>query len=236
MPPQFKFYLMKKICILLSILVFSSLVFSQSSSGKYFVFLNTNPDRPKISEAEIDAIQAAHMANMDSLAKIKRLLAAGPFHGGGGLQIVVATSMEDAQKLVNSDPAVKAKRFNTEIYPLEMGVGGICPVQEPYDMVEYQFIRFVPVPEKIAEESEKKLNKLSKRHLSYVKANFFKHGLIGNGDFGTGKGGFLLAFKTDDEEFENFLKYDPMVRSENYTIDNRILWVAQGTFCERKPQ
>ncbi|MCF8366999.1 MAG: YciI family protein [Bacteroidales bacterium] len=227
---------MKKIFMLIGFLVLTSMIFSQSTSGKYFVFLNTNPDRPKIPEAEIDAIQAAHMANMDSLAKIKRLLAAGPFHGGGGLQVLVATSQDDAQKLVNSDPAVKAHRFNTEIYPLEMGVGGICPVQEPYEMVEYQFIRFVPVPAKIAEESDKKIEKLSKRHLSYLKANFFKRGLIGNGDFGAGNGGFLLAFKTDDEEFETFLKYDPMVRSELYTIDTRILWIAQGTFCERKPE
>jgi len=225
---------MKKILILFTLLMAISFGFSQSTSGKYFVFLNTNPDRPSIPENEVNEIQAAHMANMDSLAKAMRLLAAGPFHGGGGLQIVVATSLEDAQKLVNSDPAIKAHRFNTEIFPLEMGVGGICPVQEPYDMVEYQFIRYVPVTEHIAEESEKKLEKMIKKHLNYLKANFFEQGLLANGDFGPGRGGFIIAFKNDEEDFDTFLKYDPMVRSELYEVDRMILWIAQGTFCERK--
>ncbi len=225
---------MKKILILFSLLTITSMVFSQSTSGKYFVFLNTNPDRPKISEEEVNNIQAAHRVNMDSLAKAMRLLAAGPFHGGGGIQIVVATSLEDAQKLVDSDPAVKALRFKTEIFPLEMGVGGICPVKEPYNMVEYQFIRYVPVAKNVALESGKKLEKMIKKHLNYLKANYFKRGLIVNGDFGTGKGGFIIAFKTDDEEFDTFLKYDPMVRSELYEVDQMILWIAQGSFCERR--
>jgi len=225
---------MKKILILFSFLLFASVVFSQSSSGKYFVFLNTNPDRPKISEEEVNIIQAAHRANMDSLAKAMRLLAAGPFHGGGGIQILVAPSLEDAQKLVDSDPAVKAQRFKTEIFPLEMGVGGICPVKEPYDMVEYQFIRYVPIAKNIALETEKKLEKMIKKHLNYVKANYIKNGLLANGDFGPGKGGFVIAFKTDDEEFDTFLKYDPMVRSELYKVDQMILWIAQGSFCERR--
>jgi uncharacterized protein YciI len=210
--------------------------YSQSASGKYFVFLNTNPDRAELPEAEVNEIQQQHMANMDSLAKERLLLAAGPFHGGGGLQILSASNIEEAKALVNSDPAVKAGRFNTEIFPLEMGVGGICPVQEPYEMVEYQFIRYVPVKKAIAEESTKKLEKYIKRHVNYLKSNFYRNGLIGNGDFGPGLGGFLLAFKNDDEDFENFLKYDPYVKSGLFTVDIRILWIAQGTFCERRKE
>jgi len=101
-------------------------------------------------------------------------------------------------------------------------------------MVEYQFIRYVPISENIAEESEKKLEKMIKKHLNYLKANFFKRGLLANGDFGAGKGGFIITFKTDDDEFDTFLKYDPMVRSELYEVDRSILWIAQGNFCERR--
>lgn len=216
------------------LMLMASWAFSQSSSEKYFVFLNTNPDRPEIPEAEVNELQAAHMANMDSLTKAMRLLAAGPFHGGGGIQVVVAASPEDARELVNSDPAVRAGRFNTEIFQMEMGVGGICPVQEPFEMIEYEFIRYLPVQSRIDEESEKKLQKMSKRHLNYLKANFYKRGLIASGDFGPGKGGFILAFKSDDDDFDNFLKYDPLVKSELYTTETKILWIAQGTFCERK--
>lgn len=207
---------------------------TQSTSGKYFVFLNTNPNRPEIPENEINDIQAAHRANMDSLAKQLKLLAAGPFHGGGGMQVLVASSDEDARELVNSDPAVKARRFLTEIYPLNLGVGGICPVQEPYEMIEYQFIRYVPVNNKIIEESEKKLEKLNKRHLNYIKANYYQRKLIVSADFNTGFGGFLVAFKSDDKDFESFIKYDPLIRSELFTADISILWIARGSFCEPK--
>lgn len=224
---------MKKFAALFIILIMALGASSQSQSGKYFVFLNTNPDRAKLPEDEVNKIQTAHMANMDSLAKARRLMAAGPFHGGGGMQILAATSIEDAQKLVDSDPAVKAGRFNTEVYPLAFGVGGICPVNEPYDMVEYRFVRFVPVKEMVDAESSKKLKKYIKRHVNYMKANFFKRRIIANGDFGEGLGGFMITFKPDDEDdFDTFLKYDPYIRSGLYTADTRILWVAEGTFCE----
>ena len=224
---------MKYILQLLMVIFITMAGYAQSGSGKYFVFLNTNPNRTALPETEVNEIQRQHMANMDSLAREKLLLAAGPFHGGGGLQVISASKAEDAKTLVNSDPAIQAGRFNTEILPLRMGVGGICPVKEPYEMVEYQFIRYVPVNETIAEESPKKLEKYIKRHLNYLKANYFKHKLIANGDFGPGLGGFLIAYKNDSEDFENFLKYDPYVKSELYTLDVRILWIAQGTFCER---
>ncbi len=206
---------------------------AQSGPGKYFVFLTTNPDRATLPEAEVNEIQHQHRANMDSLSNEKLLLAAGPFHGGGGLQVLSASTIEDAEKLVYSDPAVRAGRFNTEMLPLHMGVGGICPVQEPYEMVEYQFIRYIPVDEAIAEEKPKKLEKYIKRHLNYIKANYYKNKLIANGDFGPGMGGFLLAFKNDNDDFDNFLKYDPYVKSGLFTTDVRILWIARGTFCER---
>ncbi len=227
---------MKRILFFAVLILLFTTVFAQSKSGKYIVFLNTNPNKPDIAEVEVNRIQAAHRANMDSLAKAMQLLAAGPFHGGGGIQILAATSLEEAQAMVASDPAVKAQRFTTEVYPLTMGIGGTCPVLEPYEMVEYQFIRYEPVEEKLAEMPEKKIMKLAKRHLSYMKANFFEHSLICQGSFGTGKGGFFMAFKTEDEDFDKFIKYDPMIRSELFVADTRIIWIAKGSFCESNLQ
>lgn len=230
---EIKHIMIKRLGIIAVFIFTVVFVFSQSPSGKYFVFLNPNPSRPEISEAEVDAIQAAHMANMDSLAKKMLLLAAGPFHGGGGVQVLVASTLQEAQTMVESDPAVRAKRFNTEIYPLEMKVGGICPLGDTYEMIEYQFVRIVPIKDKVATESQKKLEKLTSRHVSYVKTNYFKQGLISDGSFGFDKGGFMVAFKSGEEEFDKFLKYDPMIRSEMFEADIKIIWIGQGTFCER---
>jgi len=49
---------MKKIILLLSLLMMVMVALTQSTSGKYFVFLNTNPNRPEIPENEINDIQA----------------------------------------------------------------------------------------------------------------------------------------------------------------------------------
>lgn len=227
---------MKKLVLFLGILIITMSAGAQGAANKYFVFLNPNPERAELPDDEVSDIQAAHMANMDSLATEMRLLAAGPFHGGGGLQVLVAASIEDAQELVMTDPAVQAGRFTTEVFLLTMGVGGICPVSEPYEMVEYQFIRYIPVKAAIEAEKPKKLEKYAKRHLNYLKANFFKRNLIANGDFGTGLGGFVVAYKEQTEEFDDFLKYDPYIKSGLFRADTRILWIAQGTFCERKPR
>ncbi|NCA84577.1 MAG: hypothetical protein EOM83_03280 [Clostridia bacterium] len=208
---------------------------AQSPSGKYFVFLNTNPNRAELPKAEVDALQAAHMANIDSLTQARRMLAAGPFHGGGGMFVLAATSLQEAQSLIDSDPAVAAGRFVVEVFPLSMTIGGICQPPEKYEMAEYQFIRYVPVKEAMVELTEKKLEKLSRRHGTYLKANFYEHLLIADADFGAGKGGVLIAFNGDAEEFDRFLKYDPFVKSGLYRPVASILWIAQGTFCERKP-
>jgi hypothetical protein len=117
-----------------------------------------------------------------------------------------------------------------------MGIGGTCPVQEPYEMVEYQFIRYLPVEAKLADVPEKKIEKLAKRHLSYMKSNFYEHSLICQGSFGTGNGSFFMAFKTEDEDFDKLIKYDPMIRSELFVADTRIIWIAKGSFCESSLQ
>lgn len=221
--------------LLLLLIVLTVGVEAQSPSGKYFVFLNTNPARAEIPKAEVDFLQAAHLANIDSLTQARRMLAAGSFHGGGGMFVLAATSLDEAQTIVNNDPAVAAGRFIVEVFPFSMTIGGICPPPEKYEMAEYQFIRYVPVTEAIATQSEKKLEKLSRRHSSYLKVNFYEHKLIADVDFGAGKGGVLIAFNGDADEFDRFLEYDPFFKSGLYKPVSGILWIAQGTFCERKP-
>jgi uncharacterized protein YciI len=208
-------------------------LFSQSLPLYYFVMLNSNPDKPKISEREVAAIQAAHRACIDSLANIGQLLAAGPFHGGGGLFILNAESPEAAQSMFISDPAVKANRFVIELYPLEMVIGSICPQKGgDYEMVEYQFIKYEPVKEKLDEASEKKFMKLNKRHTHFFSDNNFSIPLIAAGNFGSSNGGFLILPRTTREGLDRLLLYDPWTKSGYFTTELKSLWIAKGSFCE----
>jgi len=219
----------------LSIIVFSLLlgfqVFSQVPKY-FFIMLNTNPNRPELSKTEVDKIQAAHMANMDSLAGIGQLLAAGPFHEGGGLLILRAESLEAADTMLKSDPAVKANRFIIELYPLEMIIGSMCPVKENYEMVEYTFIKYMPVQEKFADASEKKISKLNKRHSTFLTENMFLIRLIAAGGFGSSNGGFLITEKKNEKVLNKLLLYDPWTKSGYFTAEQKALWIAGGSFCE----
>jgi len=213
-------------------LSFSGVSTAQEFQRKYFVLLNSNPNKLELPKAEVDKIQAAHMANIDSLAKAGSLLAAGPFNGGGGLFVLVAASIEEARNILNTDPAVKANRFIIELYPLTMNYGSICPVKGKYEMVEYQFIKYTPVKDKISMVEAGELEKLAKRHLRFLKETGFPVKYIAEGEFGPVDGGFLIIEKTLEENMTKLLKYDPWAKSGYFTSDLKILWIAKGSFCE----
>ena len=65
-------------------------------------------------------IQAAHLHHLESLYKQGVLLIAGPMGDDGdlrGIVVLKVKSLEDAQAVVNQDPAVKAGRLRVELHP-----------------------------------------------------------------------------------------------------------------------
>jgi len=85
------------------------------------VFLYRAPNRPNIPEAESNKIQEGHMGNIQHMAKIGKLLLAGPFEDNGDLRGLFlfkpGVSIDEVKKLVDADPAVKAGRLRYEIHP-----------------------------------------------------------------------------------------------------------------------
>jgi uncharacterized protein len=72
------------------------------------------------SPAEAEKIQAAHLQHLNSLYKQGILLIAGPMGDDGdlrGIVVLKVKSLEEAQALVNQDPAVKAGRLRVELHP-----------------------------------------------------------------------------------------------------------------------
>jgi uncharacterized protein YciI len=68
---------------------------------------------------ETEKIQEGHMANINRLAEMGKLVLAGPFFDDGnrrGVFIFKVDSLKEAQDLTDTDPAVKAGRLRIELY------------------------------------------------------------------------------------------------------------------------
>ncbi len=79
-------------------------------------FLKTGPVQPR-DKAEQDKLMTGHLANIGRLAEEGKLVLAGPFTEGGefrGIFILDVSTIEEAKKLTESDPAVKAGVFKVE--------------------------------------------------------------------------------------------------------------------------
>ncbi len=85
----------------------------------YFVFLVKGPNRNQDSITAAK-IQAAHLANMERMAKEGKLQVAGPFLDDGnfrGIFIFDAQNKEEVETLVKQDEAIRSGRLTYEIHP-----------------------------------------------------------------------------------------------------------------------
>lgn len=88
---------------------------------KYYVMalLKEGPNRNQDSTTAAE-LQRAHLDNIKRLADERKLVVAGPFMDATdlrGIYIFDAETIEEAQKLVATDPAIKAGRLVMELHP-----------------------------------------------------------------------------------------------------------------------
>jgi uncharacterized protein YciI len=100
----------------------------------YFGLITRGPNAGKGSPEDGQKIQAAHLANIKRLADAGKLLVAGPFADNGewrGIFIYKCASLEEAQALAATDPAVQAGRLKVEIHPWMTAKGYIRDPEFP---------------------------------------------------------------------------------------------------------
>jgi uncharacterized protein YciI len=93
------------------------------------VFLRRPAGAPALPQAEIDALQRAHLGYLASLVEQGHVLVNGPLEGPTddnlrGLS-VYRTSVEEARRLASEDPSVKAGRLVVEVFTWLMPVGSL---------------------------------------------------------------------------------------------------------------
>jgi uncharacterized protein YciI len=192
-----------------------------------FVFLNINLDAEKLSKEQSDTIMAGHMANINKLAKEGKLLAAGPFEGGGGMFILNTTSTEEVNRWLSTDAGIQAKRWNLEVLPYKSVIGSLCPVSAPYEMVMYSFVRFDAVVTKFTAST---YPKILQAHADYIKQLAKTGNVVTEGIFVDNEGGILIM---KGEVKPAVFEGDPGVQEGLLEIKIKQLYIAKGTFCEK---
>ena len=85
------------------------------------VILKTGPNDMSVKGKEREDLFAGHMANIGRLADEKKLAVAGPFGKNDktyrGLFILNVSTVEEAKRLAETDPAVKAGIFIVDLIP-----------------------------------------------------------------------------------------------------------------------
>ena len=82
-------------------------------------FLKTGPNTT-LPKDSVKKIVAAHLENITALSNQGKLVLAGPFTDGTeweGIFIFNVTTVEEAKKLTDTDPGVKAGIFSVELHP-----------------------------------------------------------------------------------------------------------------------
>ena len=87
----------------------------------YQLVLLQRPEHPReYAEDKLEEIQQAHLAHLGQLAKSGKLMVAGPLGDQPdprlrGLEVFRAGSLEEAKRLAEEDPAVKAGRLEAVV-------------------------------------------------------------------------------------------------------------------------
>ncbi len=194
----------------------------------FFVFLNTNPDKEKLSEKEVNELQKMHLENIGRLNKEGVIIAAGPFDGGGGLFIMNGNNINEINEHLNTDPAIAANRFIIEVFPMDIYNGSICGAPDNYEMATYQFVRL-----RTNSPSYQELGKAIGENRMYMqKLQYDTKELIIHAKFNDQNDGFLILDVADTNAAKAIMDSHPSVKNGNIKYEAVPLWIAGGTFCE----
>lgn len=206
-------------------------------------FLNTHPDRKPIPEAQAEEIQKGHMAHLNRMAREGHLLAAGPLSPPGkarGILVYRCSSLDEAARWTDMDPAVQQKRLTLEVYRW-MGPDGVGePIGSKLRKDPDAKYQMVQLPLIVVRKTDKWTGALPadvfrahrEKALGLLKQGVLRMGgpfVDEKGQYGTVPGVVgIFVFKTMSvEEALKIANDDPMVR-EGYATLEGLTWFVAG--------
>jgi len=202
---------------------------AQITDNLYFVFLNTNPDREKLPDDRVAQLQDAHLKNIGQLHSEKKLLAAGPFDGGGGMFVLQANSLDEAKDLLKTDPAISANRFIIEVLPFQIEKGLLRGADSIYEMTTVQFVRFTHRQDFSGDEAA-----TIALSMPYVEELFDENpSILVYGTFSNHLDGMLMIENTTREDAQKLANAHPAVQAGMISYYVVPLYIAKETFTHQ---
>ncbi|MBO3697173.1 YciI family protein [Roseivirga sp. E12] len=229
---------MRLLTVLFALVISTSLFGQDPMAGRYtFVFLNTNEDRAELPKAQVDSLQAGHMDNINRLVKARKMIAAGPFYGGGGI-FLFDTNLEQTQAVLDTDPAVAAGRFKLEVIPFNMEMGKICTLwdvpEETIEMTTYFIVRYTNKFETDGAYAAK-TNRFTLTHLKKLQKELKDIEILSDMAF-DGNQGQVVIFKGTEAElkkYESAFGEHKLVKNGIMDFYLRQIYFPKGVFCEK---
>ena len=191
---------------------------------------------------ETESLQAGHMANINKMAEMGKLMAAGPMGDTGqlrGIFIFRADSIAEVKPLAEADPAIQAGRLKIE-YRTWWGQKGIGEKfaaeykknpEMKIDMAQHQLV-FLLCGDKAASIPEKELEKLQQKHLEHIFKMLDTKKAVVAGPFmeDTDLRGIIVFQLGSVEEAGKFAEQDPAVKAGRLKLEIHPWWVAKGVW------
>ena len=203
----------------------------------YIYFLNKGPNYGAGTPEEQKALQARHIAHLESLGAAGKI--AGPLGTEGprrGLVILKADSLASARATAEADPAVKAGTFTVEIFTLMVPRNwfDFGPVPEPFKMRRFVFAFLDDAPNRPSVPAEERAA-LQDGHLAnlYRLSREGKLQLAGPlTDGGTHRGILVLATE-NVEEAAQWMTGDPLIKAGHLVMTPLRWFAADGIMLRR---
>jgi uncharacterized protein YciI len=203
-----------------------------------FGLLTRGPNWTAENTPEIQKIQEGHTANINKMARLGKLMAAGPIADNGdlrGIFIFRAASIDEAKTLAAEDPAIKAERLKLEILPWLGAKGiGVKAAEEfkknpdmKWTMKKYHLAILKRGPQRAQPAAEER--KIMLDHLWNIRRMMDEGKMIVAGPFmndGDLRGIFVLNTESD-EEARAWAENDPAVKAGRLTIEIHPWFVAK---------
>jgi uncharacterized protein YciI len=203
-----------------------------------FGLLSRGPKWTAENTPEIQKIQEGHMANINRMALMGKLFAAGPIADNGdlrGIFIFRGVSEAEANALAAEDPAIKAGRLKLEILPWFGSKGiGVKAMEEfkknpkmEWTMKKYTLVLLKS--DKAPSAATAEIQKLQLGHLWNLRRLMDEGKLLAAGPFmrdGELRG--IGVFNTESaEEVKAWLGSDPFVKAGWMTVEIHPWFVAK---------